>query len=90
MTQWMQLGQAPAIRLIELGPGRGTLMDDILRVRAIEHDVVADTDVTKGSVTIFQGTPGHPPRGNKPSHAGTAKGKTAFDCERSRMSTTLA
>ncbi|GLB40232.1 hypothetical protein LshimejAT787_0801030 [Lyophyllum shimeji] len=32
LTQWKQAGMPPAIRLIELGPGRGTLMDDILRV----------------------------------------------------------
>lgn len=33
MSQWMNAGRPPAIRLIELGPGRGTLMDDIVRVR---------------------------------------------------------
>jgi len=32
MSQWISAGRPQAIRLIELGPGRGTLMDDILRV----------------------------------------------------------
>jgi hypothetical protein len=90
MTQWKQLGQASAIRLIELGPGRGTLMDDILRVRATELDLAADIDVTKGGVTIFQRTPGHPPRRNQPSHAGTTKRKTTSVCAKSGMSTSLA
>ena len=29
---WQQLGEPKAVTLLELGPGRGTLMDDILRV----------------------------------------------------------
>ncbi|KAF5372745.1 hypothetical protein D9615_010093 [Tricholomella constricta] len=32
LSQWQSAGMPPAIRLIELGPGRGTLMEDILRV----------------------------------------------------------
>ncbi|RDB26124.1 Protein arginine methyltransferase NDUFAF7, mitochondrial [Hypsizygus marmoreus] len=32
LSQWIDAGRPPSIRLIELGPGRGTLMDDILRV----------------------------------------------------------
>lgn len=34
LTEWMsQGGQSHGVQLIELGPGRGTLMDDMLRVR---------------------------------------------------------
>ncbi|KAJ7592848.1 S-adenosyl-L-methionine-dependent methyltransferase [Mycena floridula] len=32
VSQWKTAGQHPSIRLIELGPGRGTLMADILRM----------------------------------------------------------
>ncbi|KAG2017723.1 hypothetical protein CC2G_007209 [Coprinopsis cinerea AmutBmut pab1-1] len=32
VSQWADAGTPPAIRLVELGPGRGTLMDDILRI----------------------------------------------------------
>ncbi|KAF9041948.1 DUF185-domain-containing protein [Hymenopellis radicata] len=32
--QWMNAGKAPAVRLVELGPGRGTLMADILAAMA--------------------------------------------------------
>src|SRR5436305_3683911 len=30
-TVWRQMGSPPAVRLIEMGPGRGTLMADALR-----------------------------------------------------------
>ncbi|KAK0500165.1 S-adenosyl-L-methionine-dependent methyltransferase [Armillaria luteobubalina] len=32
LSQWQNAGSPPSIRLVELGPGRGTLMADILRV----------------------------------------------------------
>lgn len=32
MTRWMAAGSPSKCRLIELGPGRGTLMSDIVRV----------------------------------------------------------
>lgn len=32
VSQWLDAGKPSAIRLIELGPGRGTLMSDILRM----------------------------------------------------------
>ncbi|WWC88170.1 uncharacterized protein L201_003075 [Kwoniella dendrophila CBS 6074] len=31
LTRWMESGSPKKVRLVELGPGRGTLMDDILR-----------------------------------------------------------
>lgn len=34
ITRWQANGSPPAIRLLELGPGKGTLMADILRVRS--------------------------------------------------------
>jgi SAM-dependent MidA family methyltransferase len=43
VTEWLAQGrQSKGVELIEVGPGRGTLMDDMLRVshsaRAEEHD----------------------------------------------------
>jgi SAM-dependent MidA family methyltransferase len=32
LSQWMNSGHASGFRLVELGPGRGTLMEDVLRV----------------------------------------------------------
>ncbi|KAF8623719.1 hypothetical protein AX17_007416 [Amanita inopinata Kibby_2008] len=32
LSQWINAGKPSAVRLIELGPGRATLMDDVLRV----------------------------------------------------------
>ena len=33
MLAWEQMGRPAAVRLVELGPGRGTLMADLMRVR---------------------------------------------------------
>ena len=34
LEQWMTTTPSMPFRIVELGPGRGTLMDDILRVTA--------------------------------------------------------
>lgn len=38
IASWQQLGSPPAVRLVELGPGRGTLMADLLRSTAVFHE----------------------------------------------------
>lgn len=37
VSQWQAQGSAPKTRLIELGPGRGTLMQDLLRVCSLPN-----------------------------------------------------
>lgn len=39
LSQWMKAGGSRKIRLVELGPGHGTLMDDILRVHISMSDI---------------------------------------------------
>ena len=31
LNEWMKMGELRPIQLVELGPGKGTLMNDILR-----------------------------------------------------------
>ena len=33
VAEWIAQGRRKAVEIIEVGPGRGTLMDDLLRVR---------------------------------------------------------
>jgi NADH dehydrogenase [ubiquinone] 1 alpha subcomplex assembly factor 7 len=43
VAEWMQQGKrSKGVQLMELGPGRGTLMDDVLRVCSRYRDYYAD------------------------------------------------
>ena len=42
---WNQMGAPPSFNLIELGPGRGTLMQDALRAAALAPDFLAAADI---------------------------------------------
>jgi SAM-dependent MidA family methyltransferase len=45
VTQWQAMGSPPSFNLVELGPGRGTLMADMLRVGKIVPGFVAAANV---------------------------------------------
>lgn len=57
VTEWMAQGQkSRGIDIIELGPGRGTLMDDMLRVSWVMLDnadgLVGGTDIVRDSTEL--------------------------------------
>lgn len=45
LTVWQQLGSPSKMRLVELGPGRGTLMADLLRGTAPFKPFMSGLDV---------------------------------------------
>ena len=45
VLMWEQLGRPHALRLVELGPGRGTLMADLLRSSAVFVDFARSVSV---------------------------------------------
>lgn len=45
ISAWRALGNPPRTRLVELGPGRGTLMADCLRAMALEPDLMRGLEI---------------------------------------------
>lgn len=46
VDHWQRAGSPPALRLVELGPGRGTLMADLLRAAAIRPAFIEAARIT--------------------------------------------
>jgi NADH dehydrogenase [ubiquinone] 1 alpha subcomplex assembly factor 7 len=46
LQSWIDLGRPPSFNLIELGPGRGIMMSDILRTAALDKDFKKAISVT--------------------------------------------
>ena len=52
VATWMSLGSPPRFHLVELGPGRGTLMKDVLRAAhafPAFHDAIQDVHMVETS-----------------------------------------
>lgn len=50
VSTWMQMGRPPRLRIVEMGPGRGTLMADLLRGTAVFPDFFSAIQVWLGGV----------------------------------------
>jgi len=46
IQSWIDLGRPPHLNLVELGPGRGIMMSDILRTAALDKDFLKAVSVT--------------------------------------------
>lgn len=40
LTEWMRLGKPKETQFVEFGPGRGTLMSDMLRVSTLDKSEI--------------------------------------------------
>ncbi|XP_032095213.1 protein arginine methyltransferase NDUFAF7, mitochondrial isoform X2 [Sapajus apella] len=54
ISEWMATGKSTAFQLVELGPGRGTLMGDILRVFSQLGSVLKNCDISVHLVEVSQ------------------------------------
>ncbi|XP_055981632.1 protein arginine methyltransferase NDUFAF7, mitochondrial [Sorex fumeus] len=54
VSEWMAAGKRPALQLVELGPGRGTLTGDILRVFGQLGSVLQNCDISIHLVEVSQ------------------------------------
>ncbi|XP_029450016.1 protein arginine methyltransferase NDUFAF7, mitochondrial isoform X1 [Rhinatrema bivittatum] len=52
ISEWMAAGKPKAFQLVELGPGRGTLMDDVLRVFHQFRSMMGKCDISVHLVEI--------------------------------------
>ncbi|KFP23663.1 NADH dehydrogenase [ubiquinone] complex I, assembly factor 7, partial [Colius striatus] len=52
VSEWMASGRPPAFQLVELGPGRGTLTDDILRVFKQLASLLSKCDISVHLVEV--------------------------------------
>ncbi|KAM3855598.1 protein arginine methyltransferase NDUFAF7, mitochondrial [Vipera latastei] len=46
VSEWMAIGKSPKFQLVELGPGRGSLIDDILRVFTQLSSILANCEIS--------------------------------------------
>ncbi|XP_058020711.1 protein arginine methyltransferase NDUFAF7, mitochondrial isoform X2 [Ahaetulla prasina] len=46
ISEWMATGKSPKFQLVELGPGRGSLIDDILRVLTQLSSILANCEIS--------------------------------------------
>ncbi|XP_060042893.1 protein arginine methyltransferase NDUFAF7, mitochondrial isoform X2 [Erinaceus europaeus] len=54
VSEWMATGKSPAFQLVELGPGRGTLAEDILRVFSQLGSVLRSCDISVHLVEVSE------------------------------------